>query len=100
MSAGVNLLFIFIIIKNREKSIYNNEILKFLDVTSKLKIKIVINNVELIFNKSYLCILNWFQDFLSIFSRFSSKNCVLYNITLIKNNIDNYRNKLFEPINQ
>ena len=58
MSAGVNLLFIFIIIKNREKSIYNNEILKFLDVTSKLKIKIVINNVELIFNKSYLCILN------------------------------------------
>ena len=58
MSVSVDSLFIFIIIKNREKSIYDNEILKFLDVSSKFKIKIIIYNVELIFDESHLCIFN------------------------------------------
>ena len=48
----------FIIIKNREKSIYDNEIFKFLNVTSKFKIKIVIYNIELIFDESHLYIFN------------------------------------------
>ena len=48
----------FMIIKNREKSIYYNEILKFFEVTSKFKIKIVIYNIELIFDESYFYIFN------------------------------------------
>ena len=58
MSVNVNSLFMFIIIKNREKNIYDNEILRFFDVTSKLKVKIIINNIELIFNESHFCIFN------------------------------------------
>ena len=58
MSINVSLLFMFIIIKNREKSIYDNEIFRFFDVMSKLKIKIIVNNIELIFDESYLCIFN------------------------------------------
>ena len=100
ISADISLSFMFTIIKNREKSIYDNEILRFLDVTSKLKVKIVIYNIKLIFNESHFYIFNWFQDLLSIFSRFSSKNCVSHDITLIKNSIDNYRNRFFEFINQ
>ena len=100
MFVDIDLLFMFIIIKNREKSIYDNKILRFFNVSSKFKVKIVIYNIELIFNKSYLCIFNWSQDLLNIFSKLFSRNCVSYNITLMKNNIDNYRNKLFEFINQ
>ena len=58
MSVGVSLSFMFIIIKNREKSIYDNKIFKFLNVTSKLKIKIIVNNIELISDKSHFCIFN------------------------------------------
>ena len=100
MFIDVNLLFTFIIIKNREKSFHYNEIFRFLNVTSKFKVKIVIYNIKLIFNENSFCIFNWFQDLLNMFLRLSSRNCVSHNITFMKNNIDNYRNKLFEFINQ
>ena len=58
MSANIDLLFMFTVIKNREKNIYYNEIFKFFNVTSKLKIKIVIYNLELIFNENYFYIFN------------------------------------------
>ena len=99
MFADINSLFMFTIIKNREKSIYDNEILKFFNVSSKFKIKIVIYNIELIFNESYFYIFSWSQNLLNIFPRLSSRNCVSHNITLMKNDIDNYRNKLFKFIN-
>ena len=100
MFINVSLLFMFIIIKNNEKSIHYNKSLRFFDITSKLKIEIVVYNIELISDESYLCIFNWSQNFLSIFSKLLSKNCVSHNITFIKNNIDNYRNKFFKFINQ
>ena len=99
MLININSLFIFIIIKNNEKNIHYNEIFKFLNITSKFKIKIIIYNIELIFNENHIYIFNWFQDFLNIFSKFLSSDCVTYRITLIKNNIDNYHNKFFKLIN-
>ena len=58
MSARVNLSFIFIIIKNYKKSIYYNEIFKFFDIITKLKIKIIIYDIKLIFNENHLYIFN------------------------------------------
>ena len=58
MFIDVNLLFIFTIIKNNEKNIYYNEIFRFFNITSKLKIEIVVYNIELIFNENYFCIFN------------------------------------------
>ena len=58
MLARVNSLFIFIIIKNNEKNIYYNEIFRFFNITLKFKIKIVIYNIELIFNENYIYIFN------------------------------------------
>ena len=58
MPARINSSFIFIIIKCYKKNIYRNEILKFLNITSKLKIKTIIYDIELILNKNHTCILN------------------------------------------
>ena len=58
MFARVNSLFMFIIIKYREKNIYRNEIFKLFNITLKLKIKIIIYNVELILDKNHIYIFN------------------------------------------
>ena len=47
-----------IVIKNRKKSIYCHEILKFFNITLKFEIKIVVYNIKLISNENYFYIFN------------------------------------------
>ena len=98
MFINISLLFIFVIIQIRKKRVYYYNIFKLLNVTPKFKIEIVINNVKLIFNKYYIYIFSWFENFLGVFTRFSLRIYITYNIVFIKDSIDCYCGKLFKFI--
>ena len=93
---NIYLLFIFAFVEKCKKCINYRFVFRLFNVSLKFQIDIVINNVELIFNYRQIYIFYRSKNFLNIFSRFSTRNCVTHCVSFIKNDVDYYYNRFFK----
>ena len=82
MASDILLLLILSLINRFEKSIIINYSIGFWDITLKFSIKIISNKQHIIFYYSYIYILDYSHNNLSILFRFPMSSSVLYEVLL------------------